>query len=285
MKVFGAGRGVVEQSATTLTSIVRSLNPITSGHAVVTPTRNGVQRISELTEDEAEDFFATAVAVAAATESRSPVDNDEIIAFNYSILDGPSTGPPVPAVHLHIIPRHEGDFANNDDVYTAINKWTPIPGKSNDAVFSVPADNKRIPRSDVDMAEEALRYRNVTTNNSDADTIAGIQFSFSKFKIPGKCLFYLSPSGSTVGFVNLKPLAPGHVLVSPMRCVPRICEMTPAESSDLWRSVRQVQALLAKVFSCDSFKVAVQDGVGAGQSVPHVHVHLIPRMEEIRSHG
>lgn len=49
------------------------------------------------------------------------------------------------------------------------------------------------------------------------------------------------------------------------------------EHDDLWRSVRSVQSALKRQYNCDAFNVAVQDGVGAGQSVPHVHVHILPR--------
>ena len=38
-----------------------------------------------------------------------------------------------------------------------------------------------------------------------------------------------------------------------------------------------MQAGLKQQYKCDAFNVAVQDGMGAGQSVPHVHVHILPR--------
>ena len=49
------------------------------------------------------------------------------------------------------------------------------------------------------------------------------------------------------------------------------------EYDDIWRTVRSVQSALKQQYKCDAFNVAVQDGVGAGQSVPHVHVHILPR--------
>jgi len=49
------------------------------------------------------------------------------------------------------------------------------------------------------------------------------------------------------------------------------------EYYDLWKTVRIVQQILKQQYNCNAFNVAVQDGVGAGQSVPHVHVHILPR--------
>lgn len=45
----------------------------------------------------------------------------------------------------------------------------------------------------------------------------------------------------------------------------------------MWLAVRKVQELLKEQYGCDAFNVAVQDGKAAGQSVPHVHVHILPR--------
>ncbi|KAJ5548041.1 Histidine triad (HIT) protein [Penicillium frequentans] len=77
--------------------------------------------------------------------------------------------------------------------------------------------------------------------------------------------------------VNLKPILPGHVLVSPRRVVPRVADLTPAETSDLFLTVRRVGRMVERVYGASSLNIAVQDGVDAGQSVPHVHAHIIPR--------
>lgn len=77
--------------------------------------------------------------------------------------------------------------------------------------------------------------------------------------------------------VNLKPILPGHVLVSPRRVVPRVTDLTPAETSDLFLTVRRVGRMVERVYGASSLNIAVQDGIHAGQSVPHVHAHIIPR--------
>jgi bis(5'-adenosyl)-triphosphatase len=80
--------------------------------------------------------------------------------------------------------------------------------------------------------------------------------------------------------VNLKPLLPGHVLVSPRRIVPRFNDLTPAEVQDLFATVQLVSRMVERVYSASSLNIAIQDGEDAGQSVPHVHTHIIPRRKD-----
>ncbi|CAO2652858.1 Nn.00g022690.m01.CDS01 [Neocucurbitaria sp. VM-36] len=80
--------------------------------------------------------------------------------------------------------------------------------------------------------------------------------------------------------VNLKPLLPGHVLVSPRRIVPRFNDLSAAEVQDLFLTVQRVSRMVERVFDASSLNIAIQDGVDAGQSVPHVHAHIIPRKKD-----
>lgn len=88
-------------------------------------------------------------------------------------------------------------------------------------------------------------------------------------------VFYQTPL--SFALVNLKPILPGHVLVSPRRAVPRVSDLTPDETSDLFLTVRRVGRMIERVYGASSLNIAIQDGVDAGQSVPHVHTHIIPR--------
>ncbi|KAJ7621044.1 diadenosine hydrolase [Roridomyces roridus] len=77
--------------------------------------------------------------------------------------------------------------------------------------------------------------------------------------------------------VNLKPIVPGHVLVLPTRHVARLADLSEPELSSLMRAVQQVGSVIERVYEADGLTVACQDGRAAGQSVPHVHFHLLPR--------
>ncbi|KAL1302199.1 hypothetical protein AAFC00_002628 [Neodothiora populina] len=77
--------------------------------------------------------------------------------------------------------------------------------------------------------------------------------------------------------VNLKPLLPGHVLVSPLRRVSHMTDLAAPEINDLFQTVQRVERTLKRLYGSDAFNIAIQDGPAAGQSVPHVHAHIIPR--------
>ncbi|KOS17705.1 Bis(5'-nucleosyl)-tetraphosphatase [Escovopsis weberi] len=107
----------------------------------------------------------------------------------------------------------------------------------------------------------------------------GIQFG--PFEVTDQ-VFFTTPH--SFALVNLKPLTPGHVLVCPLRPHPRLTDLSGDETADLFATVQVAQRLLARAYfrsaePCGgSFTVAVQDGKEAGQTVPHVHVHVIPRL-------
>lgn len=90
-------------------------------------------------------------------------------------------------------------------------------------------------------------------------------------------VFHTTPL--SFALVNIKPIVPGHVLVIPKRVVPRVSDLTPAETSDLFLTVRRVAGMVERVYNASSLNIAIQDGIDAGQSVPHVHTHIIPRQK------
>jgi superfamily II DNA or RNA helicase/diadenosine tetraphosphate (Ap4A) HIT family hydrolase/SOS-response transcriptional repressor LexA len=75
------------------------------------------------------------------------------------------------------------------------------------------------------------------------------------------------------------PVSPGHVLVITRRVVPTFFECTVAEQGALMALVGEVKALLDERLDPkpDGYNVGFNAGAAAGQTVPHVHVHVIPR--------
>ncbi|CAK9783459.1 HIT-like protein [Cutaneotrichosporon oleaginosum] len=98
---------------------------------------------------------------------------------------------------------------------------------------------------------------------------------FSVFDVTRQ-VFFETPL--SLGIVNLKPLRPGHVLIISKRVVPRLVDLDHAEVSDLFQCVQRVGHMVEKAYEAEALNIAVQDGASAGQSVPHVHVHIIPRL-------
>ena len=82
-----------------------------------------------------------------------------------------------------------------------------------------------------------------------------------------------------IGFVvyDAFPVAEGHCLVVPKRVYSNYFDSTPEEVKGLHELVFQTKQLLDEKFNPDSYNVGINCGEHAGQTVPHVHIHLIPR--------
>ena len=79
---------------------------------------------------------------------------------------------------------------------------------------------------------------------------------------------------------------PGHVLIAPLRHVIVYQDLTLDEVSDLWRAAAKIGAMIRTQYKSAGAIYGVQDGKSAGQSVQHVHLHVLPRKEikKIDSH-
>lgn len=62
-----------------------------------------------------------------------------------------------------------------------------------------------------------------------------------------------------------------------MRVVPRLKDLTEEESIDYMLTLQRVHKFIEHIYKADALNIAIQDGPEAGQSVPHLHAHLIPR--------
>ena len=142
-----------------------------------------------------------------------------------------------------------------------------------------------------DCSRTQITKMSSTSNNNDTTSLTDSQnqdppsetndqqqLIFGKFKISPSQIFYHSPSNLSAAIVNLRPIVPGHVLIIPKRIVPKISQLETNEYIDLWDTARIVQNMLEQHHDAQGFNIAIQDGKAAGQSVPHVHVHILPRI-------
>ena len=91
-------------------------------------------------------------------------------------------------------------------------------------------------------------------------------------QIPAKIL---NETSHSICFLDAFPLTKGHVLVIPKNHHKKIQDMSSIENSDLFSLVH---AMMSKVDSITgSTLIAIHNGETAGQEIPHVHVHLVPR--------
>lgn len=75
------------------------------------------------------------------------------------------------------------------------------------------------------------------------------------------------------------PVSEGHCLVIPKRHVRSIDELSDVELKDLYTVLHQSKTLLIETYLPDGFNIGINEGEAAGQTVPHLHIHLIPRYE------
>jgi diadenosine tetraphosphate (Ap4A) HIT family hydrolase len=73
------------------------------------------------------------------------------------------------------------------------------------------------------------------------------------------------------------PISPGHTLIVPRRHVASLFETTEAEQRALLRALREAKLGLDRELRPDGYNIGINDGEAAGQTILHLHIHLIPR--------
>ena len=75
------------------------------------------------------------------------------------------------------------------------------------------------------------------------------------------------------------PVSPGHTVVIPRRHVASIFDLTPEEINACMELITGERRLLDEEFKPDGYNIGVNIGPAAGQSIFHVHIHIIPRYQ------
>jgi len=75
------------------------------------------------------------------------------------------------------------------------------------------------------------------------------------------------------------PVSNGHTLIIPKRHIPSWFETTDEERQELLKLLSLAKDSLDCELSPDGFNIGINDGPTAGQTVPHLHIHLIPRYQ------
>lgn len=100
-------------------------------------------------------------------------------------------------------------------------------------------------------------------------------FIFEKYPVDRRTIFY--ETEHCVAFTNIRCVVPGHVLIATKRLLPRVDDMTEAEQKDLFTAACKISKALDEFHNAKSTTITVQDGEYAGQTVKHVHCHVMPR--------
>ncbi|HEY6094592.1 MAG TPA: HIT family protein [Gallionellaceae bacterium] len=73
------------------------------------------------------------------------------------------------------------------------------------------------------------------------------------------------------------PVSPGHTLIIPLRHVGSYFALDQIERDSLFDLLEKARQMLDAEMKPDGYNIGINDGQAAGQTVPHLHIHLIPR--------
>ena len=73
------------------------------------------------------------------------------------------------------------------------------------------------------------------------------------------------------------PVSPGHTLIMPKRHVVTFFDTTTEERLAMFELMDKAKLALDAELHPTAYNIGVNDGAAAGQTIPHVHIHLIPR--------
>ncbi len=78
-----------------------------------------------------------------------------------------------------------------------------------------------------------------------------------------------------IAFHDVAPQAPVHVLVVPKKLIPRVGEASPEDQALLGHLLLTAGNLAQELDLAEGFRVVINNGAHGGESVPHLHVHLL----------
>lgn len=78
---------------------------------------------------------------------------------------------------------------------------------------------------------------------------------------------------------DIQPQAPVHLLIVPKKPIPRIAEATPEDQAVLGHLLLVAQTMAKKLDLAQGFRLVINNGPHASESVPHLHVHLMAKRQ------
>jgi len=89
--------------------------------------------------------------------------------------------------------------------------------------------------------------------------------------------FKLVEDGDTIAFMDINPVHPGHALAVAKGHWPTVDVIPPEALAGVAKTAQQVAKAVMRVLNPAGVNLLQANGPGAGQSVPHLHIHIMPR--------
>jgi len=96
----------------------------------------------------------------------------------------------------------------------------------------------------------------------------------AKKEIPSDIVY---EDDNTMAFLDVAPIAPGHVIVIPKFHAVTILDIPDEKISSVFKTVKAMVKVIENALNPDGFTLGINHGKDAGQSIGHFHFHIIPR--------
>lgn len=93
-------------------------------------------------------------------------------------------------------------------------------------------------------------------------------------EIPAEIIY---EDADAVAFLDIHPKAPGHTMILPKGHAENILDLPEEKIEAVFKAVKKVTAMLNKSLAPDGFTIGINHGKVSGQTVEHLHIHIIPR--------
>lgn len=88
---------------------------------------------------------------------------------------------------------------------------------------------------------------------------------------------YIVENEYAYAIYDINAVSEGHALVCLKRHIADYFDITEEEERAIWQCMCQLKEVLDEIYAPDAYNIGINNGKAAGQTIPHVHVHVIPR--------
>jgi histidine triad (HIT) family protein len=86
----------------------------------------------------------------------------------------------------------------------------------------------------------------------------------------------------TLAFLDIHPISDGHTLIIPKKHVTRLEDLSEDFNQALFKTLRKIIKPIQKAMRVPALNIVINNGREAGQIIPHVHIHVIPRKSRVK---
>lgn len=117
----------------------------------------------------------------------------------------------------------------------------------------------------------------INDDGNDNDNVNNNNCIFCKIANGSISANIIDQNNRAIAFLDAFPLSAGHTLIIPKSHYSKVQDMNKEDSSDVFNLLWKLSGVVEKAAGVNASTIAIHNGKAAGQEVPHVHIHVIPR--------